>query len=247
VDWTPAPHERRLGADGLVVQLRHGVERVAWLGRRYHRPECGALRRREHRVVRLLEEPGGAPRYVASIEALGTVVEDHLVLDARGAPLDRLDPVAEDVPVHAAAPPWHEALATLLPLEATPLLAEAILAVWPEVRLEWGPVPGDLVDARGLTLRLSPKLARAYRAAWRAAPGDARRAVAQRLVREVLGLVGPAVREAAVAWLEALPPARQETRLAAGARRDRVTMARAALAPLGRLLSALEAGRALPE
>ena len=53
--------------------------------------------------------PPGAPRragrrdgsggqYVASLEALGTVVEDHLVLDAHGALLERRAPAPEDVP-----------------------------------------------------------------------------------------------------------------------------------------------------
>jgi hypothetical protein len=70
--------------------------------------------------------------------------------------------------------------------------------------------------------------------------------VAQQLVREVLGLVGPAVRQAAAIWLEALPVARQEAELATAGRRDRVGQVAAALAPLGRLLDAVEAGAALP-
>jgi hypothetical protein len=246
LDWIPAPHERCLRPDGLVVQLRDGVERIAWHGRSYHRTDSQGLLRREHRVVRVVGTATGR-QYVASLEALGTVVEDHLVLDAHGALLERRAPVPEDVPEHPASAPWHEALGTLLPLEATPLLAGAIEAVWPEIGLAWGPVPGDLVEARGLRLRLSPKLARVYRAARAAAPGGARRAVAQRLVREVLGLIGPSVRAAAVAWLLALNPARQEAELAAAARRDRVELAGAALAPLGRLLDALEAGEALPK
>jgi hypothetical protein len=246
MDWTPAPHERRLHTDGLVAQLRDGVERIAWQGRSYHRTECRGLRRRGHRVVRVVETAGEARRYIASLEALGTVIEDHVVLDAAGEPLDRRAPMPEEGPEHSAAAPWREALGALLPLEATPLLAGAIEAVWPEIKLAWGPVPGDLVEARGVALRLSPKLARVYRAAWAAAPTGARRAVAQRLVREALGLIGPPVREAAVTWLSALAPARQEAELAAAAHRDRVTLARTALAPLGRLLDALEAGRALP-
>ena len=247
VDWTPAPHERRIHSDGLAVQLRDGVERITWRGRSYHRTECQGLRRREHRVVRLTEAEGGARRYVASLEALGTVVEDHLVLDERGAPLDRRAPAADPTSETPLTSTWREALGALLPLEATPLLTRAIEAVWPEMHLSWGPVPGDLVDARGATLRLSPKLARVYRAAWADAPAVARRTLAQQVVREVLGLIGPAVRDAAVAWLEAVPAARQEAELEASARRDRIALARAALAPLGCLLDALAAGAALPE
>ena len=67
------------------------------------------------------------------------------------------------------------------------------------------------------------------------------------LVREVLGLIGPAVRAAASAWLEASPATRQEAELEAAAQRDRAAVASAALAPLGRLLDALAAGAALPE
>jgi hypothetical protein len=245
LDWIPAPHERHLAADDLVVHLRDGVERIAWRGRSYHRIEVQGLRRREHRVVRVAGT-GPARQYFASLEALGAVVEDHLVLDARGALLERRTPAPEEAPERPAAAPWHEALGALLPLEATPLLAGAIAAVWPEVGLAWGPVPGDLIQTRGLALRLSPKLAQVYRAARAAAPVGARRGVAQRLVREVLGLIGPAAREAAVAWLLSLDPRRQDAELAAAARRDRVELAQAAVAPLGRLLDALEAGEALP-
>ena len=134
----------------------------------------------------------------------------------------------------------------LLPLEATPLLTGAIEAVWPGIRLAWGPVPGDLVETGAPVFRLSPKLVRVYRTAWADGAAGPRRALAQRLVREILGLIGPAVRDAAVAWLDALPASRQEAELAAAARRDRVALASAALAPLGRLLDAVEAGAGLP-
>jgi hypothetical protein len=248
VDWTPAPHERRVHPDGLVVQLRDGVERIAWHGRSYHRTECQGLQRREHRVVRQVELGEGAQRYVASIQALGTVVEDHLVLDEQGEPVVRGAFGPDSGPEWPLAGQWRDALGALLPLEATPLLEGAIEAVWPELRLAWGPVPGDLVEARGAALRLSPKLARVYRSARdRASPTGGRRALAQRLVREVLGLIGPAVRDAAVGWMDSLPPARQEAELRAAAQRDRVSLATAALAPLGRLLDALETGGALPE
>ena len=247
VDWTPAPHERHVHSDGLVVQLRDGVERITWQGRSYHRTEGQGLRRREHRVVRPVETADGRLRYVASLEALGVAVEEHLVLDERGEPLERRSTAWDPTPVTPMAAPWREALGALLPLEATPLLTGAIEAVWPEIDMAWGPVPGDLVEARGAALRLSPKLARVYRSAWTDAPAAARRGLARRMVREVLGLIGPAVRDLAVAWLEAIPPARQQGQLEAAAGRDRVTLAAAALVPLGRLLDALSAGAALPE
>jgi hypothetical protein len=246
VDWAPAPHERRLHPDGLVVQLRDGVERISWQGRSYYRTETQGLRRREHRVVRAVEAEGGARRYVASLEALDTVVEDHLTLDARGQPIERHAPTVDAALEEPLTGAWIEALGALLPLEATLLLAGAIEAVWPGIQLAWGPVTGDLVASRGAALRLSPKLARVYRSAWAGSARDARRALARRMVRDVLGLIGPIVREAAVEWLGGLAPARQEEELAAAARRERAVLAEKALGPLGRLLDALGGGAALP-
>jgi hypothetical protein len=107
-------------------------------------------------------------------------------------------------------------------------------------------VPGDLVEARGLALRLSPKLADAYRRRRAAHAPGAERTLAQRLVRETLGLIGPAVRGAAAGWLEALPAPRQAERLAEAAARDRVAAATRALAPLARLLDGIASGEALP-
>ena len=246
VDWAPAPHERQIHPGNLVVQLRDGVERINWQGRSYHRTELRGLRRREHRVVRAVATEGGPSRYVASLEALGMVVEDHLTLDQRGQPIEEHVPLTDDALDEPMASPWHEALGALLPLEATPLLAGAIETVWPGIRVMWGPVWGDLVESRGVVLRLSPKLARVYRSAWIDSAPDARRALARRLVRDALGLIGPAVREAAVSWLLGLNPARQEEELAAAGARDRTALAETALAPLGGLLDALGAGQALP-
>jgi hypothetical protein len=197
-------------------------------------------------VVRPVDDADGSRRYVAALHALGRVVENHLVLSERGEVVDRYAPASDAGDETPLAVPWREALAALLPLDATPLLAGAIERIWPELRLVWGPVPGDLVETQAGTLRLSPKLAGVYRAAWASAPAGGRRALAQELVREILGLVAPTARDAAARWLAALPPARQEAELATAARRDRVTLARAALLPLGRLLDALETGATLP-
>jgi hypothetical protein len=241
LDWAPAPHERRFGSPGLYVQLRDGVEKVVWEGRAYYRPDWQGLVRREHRVVR----PAAAGS-VAGLQVLGRLVEPHLVLDARGHVLDACaPPAAEPGPGTDLSPLWREALGALLPLEATPLLAPAIAAVWPGIAVTWTPVARDLVAARGAAIRLSPVLAGCYRAERAARPPDGRRALARDLVREVLGLVGPAVRAAAAAWLEAQPAARQAALLEAGARDPAEAAARAAPA-LARLLDALAAGEALP-
>ena len=95
-------------------------------------------------------------------------------------------------------------------------------------------------------LRLSPKLGRVYRSTWACTPAGARRSGAAAGPRGP-GLIGPAVRAAAAAWLEASPVMRQEAELEAAAQRDRAVVASAALVPLGRLLDALAAGAALPE
>jgi hypothetical protein len=247
LDWMPAPHERLWPDEGLCVQLRDGVEKVAWEGRTYYRPEWQGLRRREHRVVRPVPADGGRRRFVAGLVALGRPLEDHLVLGERGEPLERVAPEAAtatsgaDTPL---APPWRDALASLVPLDATPLLSPALAAVWPALDVAWGPVARDLVrvEARGERLRLSPALARLYRAEHAGQPVAARRALAKALVRDVLDLVGPPARAAAVAWLEAQPAHRRVP----PAETDRQRLAVAAAHALGRLLEALERGAALP-
>jgi hypothetical protein len=245
LDWTPAPHERRWPDGGLAVQLRDGVEKVAWAGRTYYRTEWQGLRRREHRVVRPVDAADGRRRFVAGLVALGRPLEDHLVLDERGELVDRPAPDAaaagagEESPL---APVWRDALASLVPLDATPLLSSALEAVWPAFDVAWGPVARDLVEARGERLRLSTALARLYRVERAARAAAAQRALAKALVRDVLDLVGPPARVAAVAWLEARPADRRAGLLES----DRPRRAAEAARALGRLLDALEAGHALP-
>lgn len=137
VDWAPAPHERLFldaAPGGLYVQLRDGVEKVVWEGRPYYRTDWQGLTRREHRVVRAAPAPDGGLRFVVGLAALGRPVEDHWLLDAEGGVIDALAPPAgADEPGRETplAPPWRAALGALLPLEASPLLATAIAAVWP--------------------------------------------------------------------------------------------------------------------
>lgn len=250
LDWTPAPHERLFLPDGICVQFRDGVEKVFWDGRAYYRPTWQGLRRRGHRVIRAVTEPDGRLAFVAGLEALGRPIEDHLVLDTRGTLLRR--PAAAlprpverpDVPL---ADPWRETLGWLLCLEATPLLTTAIATVWGMTEIVWGAVPLDLIDARGANLRLAWALAEAYRAERARTAPDARRALAQRLVGDVLDLLGSPIRRAAAAWLESEPPARQEELLELARRADRRAVAARAAPALARLIDALEAGEALPD
>jgi hypothetical protein len=245
LDWAPAPHERLALDGGIVVQLRaDGVEKVYWEGRAYARVDRSRPPRHEPRVVRPARGPDGAPRFAASLVALGRPIADHLVFDATGelvagpdAGADREDGAAPDLPLDAA---WPPALGALLGLAATPLLAPAIEAVWPEIRLTWGGVPRDLAAARGAHLRLSRRLLDVYRETRRLTPAAGRRALAQALVRDVLALLGGPVRAAAADWLAAQPASRQETLLGEAAGRERRDAARAAAGPLSALLDRLE-------
>lgn len=249
VRWIPAPHERRGVAPGISVLLRDGVETLTWDGRSYHWPRAQGLERREHRVLRSasgMGEAGGAG-VVASLWALGQPLEDQIVLSISGnvlvGPTSKAPDPAEEQPLAAV---WRGALSRLLPLEATPLLAGAIAATWPELRIVWGPVPHDLVAAEGRTLRLSWRLCRAYRAAAATTAPDRRRALARVFVRDVLGLLGDPVRGAATAWVADLSPEAREIELAAAAAVDRGEAAAGALGPLDELLVALAAGDAVP-
>ncbi len=250
LDWAPAPHERLFVDGGPSVQLRDGVEKVWWEGRTYYRTEWQGLTRREHRVVRPVTTPEGRVRFVVGLVALGRPVEDHLVLDGDGALLESPAPAGPTGGAErevALAPVWREALEPLLPLDATPLLGPAIAAVWPALDVRWGPVARDLVEARGARVRISPALARLYVAERAARPDVAeRRGLAQALVREVLSLVGPPLRQGAASWLDAQPAGRQGALLEAARRADRQGAAGRAAAPLGRLLDALVAGEGLP-
>jgi hypothetical protein len=243
LDWTPAPHERLALDGGIVVQLRgDGVEKVYWEGRGYARVDGSRPPRHEPRVVRPVPGPDGAPRFAASLVALGRPIADHLVLDAVGELVARPDDAAApadeapDVPLDAA---WQPALGALLGLAATPLLAPAIEAVWPELRLTWGGVPRDLAAERGVHLRLSRRLLDVYRETRRLTPPAERRALAQALVRDVLALLGGPVRRAAADWLEAQPANRQQGLLHEAAGRERRAAALAAAGPLASLLDRL--------
>lgn len=248
LDWTADPHERRFLQAGVYVQVRDGVEKVHWDGRTYYRCDLPGRGRREHRVVRPEPAADGGRRFVVAIEALGHPIENHLLLDASGHLLEGPGPGsgAGPGPEVALDRRWVEALGALLPLEATPLLAGAMAVAWPAFAVTWGPVSRDLIETRGSTVRLSGRLAETYRGEHARLPASARRPLAQRMVREVLALLGPPVRRAATLWLEAEPPDRRAVHLAKAARVNRREAAVRATEPLGRLLDALEAGGALP-
>jgi hypothetical protein len=205
LDWHPAPFETQHVRPGVVVQLRHEIEKVVVDGAAFYRAEWQEIRRREPRVVRTEGD-----RVICSLWALGGPLEDRLVLDRAGEILESPPPAA-DTGAPAPLPPiWRGALGELIARESAPALAPAIHAVTADLELEWGPVPGDLLRLHGQRVRLSRRLRAAGEAARAGAASPPERAEqALRFVLEVARLLGPEVRRRAQARLEALPEAEQ--------------------------------------
>ncbi len=200
LDWHPAPFEAQHVRPGLVVQLRHEIEKVTLDGATFYGTDWQGIRRREPRVVR-----SDGDRVICSLWALGGPLEDRLVLDRAGEILESPEP-AVDAAAPAPLPPvWRGALGELIARESAPALAPAIAAVTDALDLEWGPVPGDLLRVHGQRVRLSRRLREAGTAAGAGAASPQERAEqALRFVLEVARLLGPEVRHRAQARLEAL-------------------------------------------
>lgn len=205
LDWHPAPFETQHVRPGVVVQLRHEIEKVVVDGAVFYRPEWQEIRRREPRVVRLEGD-----RVICSLWALGGPLEDRLVLDRGGEILESPPPVPDPGAPAPLPPIWRAALGELIARESAPALASAIAAVTDDLDLEWGPVPGDLLRLHGQRVRLSRRLREAGEAARAGAVSPQERAEqALRFVLEVARLLGPEVRRRAQARLEALPEPEQ--------------------------------------
>lgn len=205
LDWHPAPFEAQLVRPGVVVQLRHEIEKVTLDGAAFYRADWQDIRRREPRVVRTEGD-----RVICSLWALGGPLEDRVVLDRAGEVIES-PPPAPDAAAPAPLPPvWRAALGEMIARESAPALASAIAAVTDDLEVEWGPVPGDLLRVHGQRVRLSRRLREAGTAARAGAASPQERAEqALRFVLEVARLLGPEVRDRAQARLEARPEAEQ--------------------------------------
>ena len=225
-------------ASGLAAR----PARAAPPPRRARRPAPG--RRRADRVARPplppdrlpgaapAGAPGRAPRRGRGRSAplrcvargpRSVVVEDHLVLDDRGEPLERCPPAPDPAREAPLAAPWRDALVLSAPRgDAAPRRCDRRRMARAPARV--GVVPGDLVEARGTTLRLSPKLARVYRSALparRREGGGRWRSAWSRDPRPDR----PAVRDAAVGWLVRLNPHGKRPSSRRPPSADRVTLA----------------------
>ncbi|MBI4609273.1 MAG: hypothetical protein HY726_09700 [Candidatus Rokubacteria bacterium] len=207
--WTPAPHERRFLADGTYVQLRAGVEKVVFRGNAYYRRPWQALVRSEPRVVR--DEAGTV---VCSLWALGTAVEDHLMLTADGG-LARVVPIdPESGPSEPLGRAWRTALGALVAHQSAPALRPWLHEPLEALRLEWGPVTGDLLGLDGDRAVVSLNLSRLFRRRLaECGTRSERLSVALALISEVARLLGPTLRLTAQGALLSLPEAAQRAAL----------------------------------
>lgn len=209
--WAPAPHARVFSSRGALVQLRARVEKVVWRGRAYYRSAWQGVRRRGARVVR-----DDADRVVCSLECLGAVLDDHLILAPDGEVLEVRAPAPEP-PERLPLPPAVTAgIVALVAASSAVALAPSIRAVARAWALEWGPVPWDLVATGADGARLAHRLRDAVAARLAAAPARADRlAVAAAALHAIADLVGDDLRARAQGRLAAAPPEAQRAALEA--------------------------------
>ncbi len=234
LDWLPAPHESHRVADGVFVQIRHGIDKVVLDDIAFYRRDWQGVVRREPRVVREDEE-----RVICSLWAFGRSIEDRLILDGAGEVRERPAPIADSSEPAPLPPVWGPALGDIIARESAPALAEPLRQVLRELNLEWGPMPGDLVRVEGVTARVSRRLRDAGVTWVKEAAGQERGRRAIAFVLEVARLLAPAARRRAQARLAALTPEAQALALAANdAPSDELPTS------VGRLLTLVVAGGA---
>jgi len=209
--WTPAPHTRAFPLPRVYVQQRERIEKIALDGRAFYRPDWHGVGRRTARVVR-----DTAAGVCASLQALGVVLEDQVVLAADGGVLD-VAPASADPPgVRALPSALVSGLVAIVVASSAPALASTLREQAARLDFEWGPVTGDLVDIDPPRVRLSPKLLRAIQTVLAQADGRRERVgVALAALGEAATLIGDGLRREAQAALADAPAAAQAAALAA--------------------------------
>ena len=209
--WAPTPHTRAFASDGVYVQSRERIERLAWRGRSYHRAEGqGIERHATHRV----HDAGG--RVLGSLWALGAPLEDHLVLTPDGTVLAATLPAPGDEPARPASAAVAAGITAVVVAGSAPPLADSLRAVTAGLSFEWSPLAGDLAVAVDDRVHLSRRLGRALAAR---VAGAADRAAQVRLgfaaLADLAHALGDPLRARAQAHLAAAPAASQVEALAA--------------------------------
>jgi hypothetical protein len=207
--WTPAPHERLFGADGLYVQRRGRVEKVVLRGAAYYRPDWQSVARHAPKRVRDVSEG-----VLCSLWAFGRPLEDHLLLSPAGDLLRVLEPAGAEGPARPIAPEVGAGVAAAVAAASGAPLAPAIEDIARAITLEWGALARDLVRIERDRIRLSHSFRRALAEMLDAARGRGPRvAVALTAVGELALLLGDELRARAQARLAALPPEAQASAL----------------------------------
>jgi hypothetical protein len=201
LSWWPDPHTRAFGPQGVYVQSRTQIEKLAWGGRAYHRIDWqGVERHTSHRV----HEAAG--RVIGGLWGLGAPLEDHLILTPDGTVLAAALPAADQEPVRAVTSAVADGLAAVVVAHSAPPLAESLRAIVAGLALEWAPLTGDLAVLSDDRARLSTRLGRALAARVRAASGRAEQVrLAFAALAELGHALGDGLRARAQARLSATP------------------------------------------
>jgi hypothetical protein len=211
--WTPRPHTRLFTGDGACVQLRDGVEKVAWRGRTYYRPRWQDVERRAPHRVRDVDD-----RVLCSLWALGRPIEDHLALGQSGELREVVAPPPPALPPVSIAPAITAGVVAIVAARSAPALAPPIREAGRALRLEWGPVAHDLLAIDGARARVSIRIAPAAAHLIGAAATPAAQAgAALTVLSELAVLLGDVLRTRAQSALLALDPEAQRRALEAEA------------------------------
>ncbi len=218
--WTPAPFTPSFD-DALYVQARARIEKVVWRGRAYYREEWGAVRRRAH--LRLHDDAEGVR---ASLWALGTSIEDHLLLAPDGALRAVVAPAENSGPSRPLRRAIRDGVIAIVIARSAAPLAPAIREVTAALPLTCGPLAGDLARVEGAEARVSATLAAVIaRRLGEPAAAAARAQLALAALSEIATAVGDPIRARAQAALAAAPADAQ----AAALERDDVEPAAAGI------------------